>query len=88
MNVDNPDDWEESDNEEESPLLTSIADEPQRLPSSKEVTMMCIVDRSGVHSCALVPMSESCHRREATVGHGIIPIDILSYQDGIYIPAP
>ena len=44
MNVDNPDDWEESDAEDESPLLASITDEPLTLPSSKEVTMMCIVD--------------------------------------------
>ena len=49
MNIDNPDDWEDSDTEEETPLLTHISDPPRSVPSTKEVTMMCIVDRSGVH---------------------------------------
>jgi len=53
MNVDNPEDWEESDAEDESPLLTSITDQPRTVPSSKEVTMLCIVDRSGVHDIAV-----------------------------------
>ena len=53
MNVDNPEDWEESDAEDESPLLTSITDQPRMVPSSKEVTMLCIVDRSGVHDIAV-----------------------------------
>lgn len=49
MDVENPDDWEGTDTEDETPLLTHIADKPTNITDSKEVTMMCIVDRSGVH---------------------------------------
>jgi hypothetical protein len=49
MDVDSPDNWEALNAEEDIPLLTHIADQPRKQQDNKEVTVMCIVDRSGVH---------------------------------------
>jgi hypothetical protein len=53
MNVDNPNDWEPSNAEDDTLLVSHIADEPRRMPNNKETTMMCFVDQSSVHEMAV-----------------------------------
>jgi CxC2 like cysteine cluster associated with KDZ transposases len=49
MDIDEEDQWEPEDVADESPLLTPMPAGPKPKIDSSLATMMCLVDRSGIH---------------------------------------